>query len=310
MSATVAQLRTLLVNLENTITGDELEEVFAKVADLLEQNDTSSVIAPFDISETYDTPGADNGNPYYSESNNRLWKSKTDSNIGNTPPSDTGITEDDYWIEVSKGQSNAWSEWSAGIYGAGLIIVYHNDSFLKLLVAERPFLSSNIETELAAEQWKVIAGDAASTASAISFSPAGDIEATSVQAAIEELDNEKLAASFYKKVNLGENATTLDAGNAFKVSAYGSYTASRTLTLSNVTGLEEIKIGLTNTNANVITIAGITVYFKESQLPEGVTFASNALTFPADTAVLYNIILCRFHADSRFDGFIELRTEV
>lgn len=113
-----------------------------------------------------------------------------------------------------------------------------------------------------------------------------------------------------KQVDLGTNGTSLDCDSAFKVSAYGVYTASTTLTFSNATTTQEIKLGITNTNANVLTISGITVYFKDSQLPDGVSFASNALTFPADSAIKYNITLIRFHADAQFDGFIELRTEV
>lgn len=113
-----------------------------------------------------------------------------------------------------------------------------------------------------------------------------------------------------KTVDLGTNGTTLDADGVIEVWAYGSYTANTTLTLSNTESLRKLNLGLTNTNANVLTIEDITVYFKPSQLPEGVSFASNALTFPTDTAVKYNIILARFHADDQFDGFIELRTEV
>jgi hypothetical protein len=114
----------------------------------------------------------------------------------------------------------------------------------------------------------------------------------------------------YKVVDLSTNGTALNADGVIKVYALGTYTANTTLTLSNFANLKEVAIGLTNTNANVLTIAGITVSFKASQLPTGVTFATNALTFPADSAVLYNITLIDFHASGTFYGFIELAVEV
>lgn len=107
--------------------------------------------------------------------------------------------------------------------------------------------------------------------------------------------------------SLGTNATTVDADSNRTLNILtATYTASTTLTFSNVTNLFDFTMQLTNTNANVLTFAGITVYFKSDDLPSGVTFASNALTFPADSAVQYNIVGVKFDG-STFDCKIESR---
>lgn len=88
----------------------------------------------------------------------RFWKTKTDGNIGNQPPTNPLITENTYWIEVSPSDGSAIKEWAAGVYGSGLIIVYHNHSvddrgLYLLLEPVRPFNSTNIETEITAGKW-------------------------------------------------------------------------------------------------------------------------------------------------------------
>lgn len=160
MSSTVQDLRALLINLMPTITGEELEQIFSLIADLFEQNNTSNVIAPWSGSTTYDTPEAGNGNPSYADEGTRLWRSKVNDNTNHQPPSDPQITEDTYWIEVSKAPVNIVKEWAPGIYGEGLVIVFFEDDFYKLLVAQRPFESSNIVTEIATNKWlNLTAGD-------------------------------------------------------------------------------------------------------------------------------------------------------
>lgn len=113
--------------------------------------------------------------------------------------------------------------------------------------------------------------------------------------------------SYTTIADLGTNGTTADADNAreLEINA-GAYTASTTLTISNVTNLQRFSIQITNTNANVLTFSGITLYFKSDDLPDTVTFASNALTFPADTAIKYNIVGLAFDGTT-FDCKIEIR---
>jgi len=105
---------------------------------------------------------------------------------------------------------------------------------------------------------------------------------------------------------LGTNPTAADANSEGFYRATATYTASTTLTFSNVTNLTQISLQITNTNANVITFSGVTLYFKADDLPDGVTFAANALTFPADSAVKYNLVGEKFDG-STFDCKIEIR---
>jgi hypothetical protein len=112
--------------------------------------------------------------------------------------------------------------------------------------------------------------------------------------------------TFHSVADLGTNQTAVSANSARELDILaGLYNASTTLTFSDVTNLRRCAIQITNTNANVLTFAGITVKFVSSELPSGMSFASNALTFPADTAVVYNIVLEKFNG-TVFRGRIEL----
>jgi len=114
-----------------------------------------------------------------------------------------------------------------------------------------------------------------------------------------------LALTQTSQIDLGTNATAWNALGFESSRAQGIYTASNTLTLSNVNNLYSFTLQITNTGETVLTIAGITVDFKDSVLPTGVTFASNALTFPDDSAVVYNIIGVSFDGTT-FDCKMEL----
>ena len=114
-----------------------------------------------------------------------------------------------------------------------------------------------------------------------------------------------LALTQTSQIDLGTNATAWNALGFESSRAQGIYTASNTLTLTNVNNLYSFTLQITNTGETVLTIAGITVDFKDSVLPTGVTFASNALTFPDDSAVVYNIIGVSFDGTT-FDCKMEL----
>lgn len=113
------------------------------------------------------------------------------------------------------------------------------------------------------------------------------------------------AFSTFENETLGTNPTAANANNTsyYNINA-ANFTASTTLTFSNVANLRNLSMQLTNTNANTITFAGITVNFTSNSLPEGVTFGSNALTFPADSAVVYNIVGVKFN-NTTFECKIE-----
>jgi hypothetical protein len=92
------------------------------------------------------------------DGNIRFWKTKTNGNIANQPPTNPLTIENTYWIEVSPSDGSAIKEWAAGIYGSGLVIVYHNHStagrgFYLLVEPVRPFNSTNIETEFTGGKW-------------------------------------------------------------------------------------------------------------------------------------------------------------
>jgi uncharacterized protein (DUF1786 family) len=106
--------------------------------------------------------------------------------------------------------------------------------------------------------------------------------------------------------SLGAEPTAWDIQSKYKAKASASYTANATLTLSNVTKLREFSMQITNTNANTIAFEGATLYFKADDLPDGMSFAANALTFPADSAVVYNLVGYAFDG-STFDCKIEIR---
>ena len=111
----------------------------------------------------------------------------------------------------------------------------------------------------------------------------------------------------FNEVALGTNPTTVDAANAFDLLITAStFTASTTLTFSSFTNLRGISMRLNNTNANVLTFAGITFNFKSIDLPSGVTFAANALTFPDDAGVDYNIVAVSFDDGVTYDAKIEI----
>jgi hypothetical protein len=113
---------------------------------------------------TFQTDGTDAGKYCKYEDTNgkkRIWLTKVDDNINNLPPSNPLTTENAYWEEVSPSASSSIQEWSAGLFGPGLVIVHHNHSTegageYKLLEAVRPFDSADIEAEILAGSWERI----------------------------------------------------------------------------------------------------------------------------------------------------------
>ncbi len=148
---------------DGEISGPELTDIFRTIANLFEQNNTESLNLAWRADIIYDRPTTSetSGNPSYSEFNDRFWRSKTDNNQNNPPPNDSVTTENTHWIEVSKASSNPITEWTPGIFGNGLVIVFHNDTFYKLNVATRPYESVNIENEISNLDWLEIPSELA-----------------------------------------------------------------------------------------------------------------------------------------------------
>lgn len=113
---------------------------------------------------TFQTDGTDDGQYCKhpdSGGNLRLFETKTDDNTGNAPPTDPGTTENTHWKEVSPSASAPIPEWAAGVYGPGLVIVFHNHSLAGpglyyLTEPTRPFTSFDIEAEVTTGKWVCI----------------------------------------------------------------------------------------------------------------------------------------------------------
>lgn len=113
---------------------------------------------------TFQTDGSDDGSfAIWPDTNGniRFWKTKTDNNTNTEPPTNPLTTETTDWIEVSPSDGSSIKEWAPGIYGSGLVIVYHNHStdgmgIYKLEEADRPYESVNIENEIVGGYWVAI----------------------------------------------------------------------------------------------------------------------------------------------------------
>jgi hypothetical protein len=106
-------------------------------------------------------------------------------------------------------------------------------------------------------------------------------------------------------VPLGTNPTAVDFADADEVFITAmALTASTTILVGNTTSNRKFAWRITNTNANVLTFnftqASTEFYFKVADLPSGVSWdgINQQLTFPADSAVDYNLV------GVRFDGLI------
>jgi hypothetical protein len=138
--------------------------VFNAVVDYFTGNTVSAIIPDWTNALTFQTDGTDAGKfCIYPDTNGkkRIFETKVGDNINNAPPSGPTVTENAYWIEISQAGSSAIVEWEAKLYGAGLVIVFHNHSvdgprFYLLTEATRPFSSTDIETEITAGKWQRI----------------------------------------------------------------------------------------------------------------------------------------------------------
>lgn len=165
---TIAELNSLLVtNLtrvgSNRISGpDVLQSCQAIVSYFSTQ--LTDIIPDWTSSLIFQTDGTDAGKYCKHPDSNgkkRIFETKTDDNTNNTPPTDPNVSENTHWKEVSASSSSAIQEWTPGLYGPGLIIVYHNHStdgrgLYLLTEAVRPYNSTNIETEIIAGKWAKI----------------------------------------------------------------------------------------------------------------------------------------------------------
>lgn len=164
---TLAQLRAyVLAQLAAPVNVvSKIINVFNAVIDFIIQSDNTGIPAWLSTL-TFNTDGTGDGTfcTYVDDDGNlRFWKTKTNGNINNPPPTAVGVTENTYWIEVSPANGSAIKEWTPGVFGDGLIIVGYDAvgdgtdfALFKLTEAVRPYNSTNFATEMAAGKWKRI----------------------------------------------------------------------------------------------------------------------------------------------------------
>lgn len=160
----ISQATTLLTrNGSNRLDASDIRTVVLNVIAFF-ATQIGGIIPEWTIDQTFQTDGSDDGLfCRYNDTNgkSRLFKTKVDDNTGNAPPTNPAITENAYWEEISASAGAAIPEWAPGVYGPGLVIVFHNHStqgrgLYILLEPARPFESADIETEMDAGAWERI----------------------------------------------------------------------------------------------------------------------------------------------------------
>lgn len=136
--------------------------VFDELVDFITSSITTGIPA-WTNALTFNTTGTGAGSfTTYPDTNGalRFWKTLTDGNINNAPPTNPATTSNANWTEVSPSAGSSIQEWAAGIYGTGLVIVFHNNELYKLENPTRPFTSTNINTEIGAGDWVKLSASA------------------------------------------------------------------------------------------------------------------------------------------------------
>jgi len=152
--------------------------VLDEIIDFIAQSITTGIPA-WEDDLTFNTDGSGAGafsTLPDTDGNLRFWKTKTDANLNNTPPTNPATTENANWIEVSPSSGSAIKEWAAGVYGTGLVIVFYNNELYKLEEATRPYNSTNIATEIGAGDWVKLS----SSATGLYVAPACDVTAAPI----------------------------------------------------------------------------------------------------------------------------------
>lgn len=163
-----------LVNLINTnltrvgtnrVSAPEIKQVCQELLDFTAAIDNKDAIPTWTSTLTFQLDGTGAGKYCKHPDINsklRIFETKIANNTGNEPPTDPNVTETTNWKEISASAGSGIKEWAPGLYGAGLVIVYHNHSILGrglciLVEPTRPFSSTNIETEITAGSWAFVA---------------------------------------------------------------------------------------------------------------------------------------------------------
>lgn len=163
---TYAELTSLInTNLtrvgNNRVSASEIKQVCLALLDFAAAIDNTDAIPTWTAVLTFQTDGTGAGKYCTHPDANgtkRIFETKIANNTGNEPPTDPNITEDAFWEEISASAGSAIHEWTPGVYGVGLVIVYHSHTsdgrgLYILLEPVRPFNSTDIEAEILAGKW-------------------------------------------------------------------------------------------------------------------------------------------------------------
>ena len=129
---------------------------------------------------------------YLVQYNGRLFTSKINDNLLNTPPFEG---ENDYWIETSESIANGTPLYAPGTYLVELAEVFKlnisDNKYYKYLLREPvPYISSDFDAELLEGKWQIL-GDGAS-----------DVMANEIVSLLESLTgDDRLDASAIKNLN-------------------------------------------------------------------------------------------------------------
>src|SRR5687768_3305284 len=104
---------------------------FLKVLDFASQSGVDDVIPTWTSDKIFQLDGTDAGKYCLHPDTNgkkRIFETKIAPNENNEPPTNPAVTENASWEEISQSAGSGISEWAAGVYGSGLVIVFHNHS--------------------------------------------------------------------------------------------------------------------------------------------------------------------------------------
>lgn len=143
----------------NRISGPDVLEAALLLLDQSSGVDNAEILPLWTALLTFNADGTGAGKFCRHPDNTgkiRIFESKINNNINIAPPTDPGVIETASWREQSPAAASAIKEWAAGLYGAGLQIVYFEENFLLLTDPARPFQSVDISAEILTGKWKFL----------------------------------------------------------------------------------------------------------------------------------------------------------
>jgi hypothetical protein len=158
----ITSINTLLTRVgADRLSSDDIRTVCLNIANFFGTQIVDS-LPNWDGTLTFQTDGTDSGQYCIYEDTNgrkRIWQTKVDDNTNNLPPSNPSTNENTLWEEVSSSAFSSIQEWTPGLYGPSLVIVFHDHStegkgLYMLVEAARPYASSDIEAEALAGDWE------------------------------------------------------------------------------------------------------------------------------------------------------------